>query len=473
MSARSAKGSKTERDALRQRMNDLGSPIASVAQEMRVMFGFRPREALRHAHGWSLQEVADRVNARRAGEVSAADASLIHKWEKWPAGSSRRPTVPILVTLADIYRCTIDDLLDLEDRRAWPEGELATLNRLGTTEPTGIQLVVQAADESLTFAQWVEASNVGAVSLEQLLRQAQGLAQEYLKPNSNPLDLFARARTQRNKVFALLEGHQHPHQTTDLYLIGGYLCGLMTWMSSDLGHTAEAESQGLTAWLCAELSGSNTLRAWVLSVQSKTAFWDGRLKDAVSRARRGSAFKSSGTVATLLACQEADAWSRLGATDEALTALARAQAAREATDSPDEIGGLFSCGPARQENYNAAVHLRLGRPSEALLAADRGLDLLLAEPVRAYGTLAQIHISRAAALLASREPEGAHEALAPVLSLPPDRRLAPVVDRLSELAVGLNLSGGRAAVGLRTAIEDFRLHSAPRRLALSPGTAMP
>ncbi|MEU9167715.1 helix-turn-helix transcriptional regulator [Streptomyces sp. NPDC048420] len=454
-------------------MTDLGSPIAAVAQEMRVSFGFRPREAWRHAHGWSLQEVADLVNARRAGEVSAADASMISKLEKWPMGSSRRPTVPVLVALADVYNCTVDDLLDLEDRRALPDADLTTLNRLGPTEPRGTELVVQAADESLTFAQWMEASNVGPVSLEQLLRQARSLAAEYLRPDSNPLDLFARTRTQRSKVFSLLEGHQHPHQTSDLYLIGGYLCSLLAWMSSDLGHAAEAEAQGLTAWLCAELSGNDTLRAWVLSVQSKIAFWDGRLKDAVSRARRGAACNPSGTVAVLLACQEADAWSRIGATDESLAALARAEAARDATDGADEVGGLFSCGPARQENYNAAVHLRLGRPSDALNAADRGLELLLAQHVRAYGTLAQIHISRAAALLAGGEPEGAHEALVPVLALSPNRRLAPVTDRLSELAVGLNLSGGRAAVGLRTAIEDFRLHSAPRRLALSPGTGMP
>ncbi|MFF7953995.1 helix-turn-helix domain-containing protein [Streptomyces griseorubiginosus] len=473
MNARSAKGLKAERDALRQRMTDLGCPVAAIAQEMRAQFGFRPREAWRHAHGWSLQEVADRINARRAGDVSAADAPMISKHEKWPHGSSRRLTVPALCALADVYECTIDDLLDMEDRRTLPRADLDLLNRLGPVEPSGTQLVLQAADESLTFAQWAETSNVGPISLAELLRRAQSLATEYLRPESKPLDLFAHARAQRNKVFALLEGHQHPHQTSELYLVGGYLCGLLAWISSDLGHPEEAEAQVLTAWLCAELSGNDTLRAWILSVRSKTAFWDGRLRDAVNHARRGASYHSSGTVSALLACQEADAWSQLGAADEALAALGRAETARDTANTPDEIGGLFSCGPARQENYHAAVRLRLGQPTQALLAADRGLDLLRAQHVRAYGTLAQIHISRATALVAAGEPEGAYEALGPVFALSPDRRLAPVSNRLNELAAGLNRTGGRSAVGLRTAIEDFRLNSAPRQLALSPGSRMP
>ncbi|MFF1767866.1 hypothetical protein [Streptomyces sp. NPDC058249] len=91
--------------------------------------------------------------------------------------------------------------------------------------------------------------------------------------------------------------------------------------------------------------------------------------------------------------------------------------------------------------------------------------------MRAYGTEAQIHISRAAAHLATGEAEGALEALAPVLALPPDHRLAPVTQRLHELTsgIGRGTSPGSAAVGLRAAVEDFRLDSAPRHLALSPG----
>jgi tetratricopeptide (TPR) repeat protein len=213
-------------------------------------------------------------------------------------------------------------------------------------------------------------------------------------------------------------------------------------------------------------------RAWVLSVRSKVAFWNGRLKDAVQHARRGASYAPTGTVAVLLACQEADAWSQLGAVDEAMEALTRAENARDAVSGTDDIGGLFACAPARQDNYAAAVQLRLGRPSQALEAADRALRRINAQPVRAYGTLAQIQISRAAAHLELRDPEGAYEALQPVLMLSPGHRLAPVADRLKELGAGLSQrhGGGRAIVGLRAAIEEFGQASASQRLtAVSSG----
>lgn len=201
------------------------------------------------------------------------------------------------------------------------------------------------------------------------------------------------------------------------------------------------------------------------------AFWDGRLREAINFARRGSNYRTSGTVAVLLACQEADAWSELGAKNEALSALAHAEDARVAMSGNDDIGGIFSCQPARQENYAAAVQLRVGRPTDALRSADNALALLSAQSVRAYGTEAQIHISRAAAHIAADEAEGALEALAPVLALPPDHRLAPVTSRLAELSSGISQpsAGGTAAVGLRQSIEAYCVNAAPRHLALSPG----
>ncbi|WP_371671879.1 helix-turn-helix transcriptional regulator [Streptomyces sp. NBC_00289] len=462
--------------------------MANIAIEMRTRFRMRPREAWRHAHGWTLQEASDRItqaSTRHPGESVAADASLVGKWEKWPGPSSRRPSLPVLMAMAEAFACRVEDLLDLEDRRALPEADLRLLIHrpptseppsppatpspmFATPEPTGTDLVRVAADESATWAQWVEASNVGDIALEQLMAETRALASDYL--TSDPVTLFVRTRALRDRVFALLEGHQYPGQSADLYVAAGYLCGLLAWMSSDLGQLPDAETQGRTAWLCAELAGHNDLRAWVLSTRSKVAFWDGRLRDAINFARRGTNYRTTGTVAVLLACQEADAWSELGAPNEALAALTRANDARTAMSGEDAVGGIFACQPARQENYAAAVQLRLGRPADALRSADNALTLLTVQPVRAYGTEAQIHISQASAHLAAGEAEGALEALTPVLALPPDQRLAPVTRRLGELCSGITRSqaGGTAAIGLRQAIEEFCVDSVPRHLALSP-----
>ncbi|MFI9343310.1 XRE family transcriptional regulator [Streptomyces sp. NPDC052773] len=293
------------------------------------------------------------------------------------------------------------------------------------------------------------------------------LAIDYLV--SDPVVLFGRTRRLRDRVFTLLEGHQYPRQSADLYVVAGYLCALLAWMSSDLGQLRAAEAQGRTAWLCAELAGHDELRAWVLSTRSKIAFWDGRLREAIARARHGATYRVGGTVRVLLSCQEADAWSQLWARDEAIAALARAEEARDTVREADDIGGILSCLPSRQQNYAAAVRLRVGAPTDALCAADNALTLLAAQPVRAYGTEAQIHICKAAAHMAGGEAEGALEALGPVLALPPDHRLAPVTQRLTELVSGLGRPQGSAAVGLRAAVEAFCLDSAPRHLALSSG----
>ncbi|MEU6285678.1 XRE family transcriptional regulator [Streptomyces sp. NPDC047028] len=491
MNAPMKPGSKADRDALRHDMAAAACTVADISIEMRTRYRMRPREAWRHAHGWTLQETADRItraSLQRPGGAVAADASLVGKWEKWPAPSSRRPSLPVLLAMADAFGCRVTDVLDLDDRRNLPDTDLRVLtghaeepvteparatilsSTAQTLEPTGPDLVHLAADESATWAIWAEASNVGDIALEQLMAETRALASDYLI--SDPVGLFLRTRALRDRVFSLLEGHQYPRQSADLYVYAGYLCGLLAWMSSDLGQLRDAETQGRTAWLCAELSGHNDLRAWVLSTRSKVAFWDGRLREAITFARRGGSYRSSGSVTVLLACQEADAWSELGAGSEALAALARAEDARNAAHGEDEVGGIFACEPARQQNYAAAVQLRAGQPADALHAAEEALNLLSAQRVRAYGTEAQIHISQAAAHLSTGEAEGALEALTPVLALPPDHRLAPVARRLSELSAGIGrrpCATGVASVGLRAAIEEFCVNSASRQLALSPG----
>ncbi|MFK4110239.1 XRE family transcriptional regulator [Streptomyces sp. NPDC002176] len=487
MTAPMKPGSKADRGALRTAMLAKGASHLDIAVEMRTRYRMRPREAWRHALGWTLQDAADRItqaSAGRPGEAVGADASLVGKWEKWPSPGARRPSLAVLLAMAAAYGCTPADLLDLEDRNVLPERDLRVLSStrdvpaearaiievppsVHVPEPVGSDLVRLAADESAAWATWAEASNIGDIALDQLMAETRALASDYL--TSDPIVLFTRTRALRDRVFALLEGHRYPRQSGELYLYAGYLCGLLAWMSSDLGQLRDADTQGRTAWLCAELTGHDDLRAWVLSTRSAIAFSRGCHHDAIGFARRGATYPTTGSVAVLLACQEADAWSELAAVDKALGSLARAYQARDAATGEDEVGGIFACPQARLENYAAAVNLRSGRPADALLAATRAHELIVAQPVRAYGTKAQIHISQAAAHLAAGEAEGALEALEPVLVLPPNQRLAPVARRLGELTTGTK-GGGVAAISLCAAIEEWCVDSAPRRLALSPGT---
>ncbi|MFE5868831.1 helix-turn-helix domain-containing protein [Streptomyces roseifaciens] len=464
-------------------MTAINCTVAEIAAELRSRFALRPREAWRHAHGWTLQETADQLNEAGGGcgDAVAADASLVGKWERWPLPSGRRPTLPTLVALAAAFDCGIEQLVDLEDRRAMPEADRLVLSQTAprpaalpaeppmasNNEPIGAELIHLAATESADWASWAEATNVGAIGIEQLMADARGLSQDYL--TGDPTYVFMQTRKLRDRTFAILEGRQYPRQTADLYLVAGYLCTLLAWMSSDLGQLRDAETHGRAAWLCAELAEDRELQAWVLSTRSKVAFWDGRLRDAINHARRGADLRATGTVGILLACQAADAWSQLGVRQEALEALAVASEARDALRTTDELGGLFSCPELRRANYGSAVRLRIGDAAGALREAE---DALTTQPVHSYGTAAQMHISRAFAHLALGTPEGAAEALRPVLALRPEHRLEPVVRRLQEFssAVARSRSAeGTTAITLRGEMEAWCSDSAPQYLALSPG----
>lgn len=481
MTSQGGPGTKSNRDALRHEMTAAGCSLAEIAVEMRVRFRMRPREAWRHAHGWTLQETAERISAC-PGQAIAADASLVSKWEKWPGPSTRRPSLSALVATATTLGSTVEDLLDLDDYRALPESDLRILRHhapdvqpvesppTAAVRPPDKNDVLAAADESAAWAQWAESTNVGDIALEQILADVQSLATAYLTDDA--VELFGRARGLRDRVFRLIEGHQPPQHSADLYVSAGYLCGLLAWISSDLGNLRAADTQARTAWLCAEMAGHVELRAWVASTRSKIAFWDGRLRDAISHARRGASYHPQGSVGALLACQEADAWSKLGAADETQAAMQRAGAVREDLGGSDDIGGIFACPPARQENYAAGAHLRIGAYRDALTEADSALDHLRAHPVHAYGTEAQIHITRAAALTGTGQPEGVMEALTPVFAMPPEQRLDPISRRMRDL--GELMTSGRAAtssttIAARQALEEWCLDSAPRRLALSSG----
>ncbi|WP_274912522.1 XRE family transcriptional regulator [Streptomyces sp. WZ-12] len=429
--------SKNRRDALRRELCALGAAPRDIAGEMRSQFGFRPREAWRHALGLTLQQAADAVNAlgaQRPGEAVAADASLMGKWERWPASSSRRPTPPTLLLISAVYCCEVDELLDLQDRTAMPPHELRLLQRPPSSAPPVAapveDLVHQVAEESADWALQLEASNVGDLTVEQLQASTRALARDYLSPSA-PVATLNRARRLRDRAFHLLEGHQPPRQAIQLYAVAGYVCTLLAWISSDLGQLQGADTHARTAWMCATMAGDDELRAWVLSTRSKIAYWSGHPHTAIQHAQHGLSYAPHGTAATLLSCQEADAWAELGAASEAQAAMARATAARDRpTPGHDEVGGLLSCPDVRRANYAAGVHLRTGHARTALHEAQAAL----AQPPHAYGTTAQLHVSTASARLALGEPDAALEALHPVLDLSPEHRMAPVTNRLRELA---------------------------------------
>src|SRR6185437_4294166 len=219
--------------------------------------------------------------------------------------------------------------------------------------------VMMAAAESARFGQFAEQSNVGPHTLEQFRADLVRIATTY--PNRPVYPLFVELRALRNRAFELLEGRQYPAQSRELYLMAGALCGVLANASFDLGWLAAAETQARTAFLCAELAGSNGLRAWVRGTQSLVAYWDERPRAAVELAADGWRYvPETGTARVRLASIEARAHARLRDQRATENVLARAQQARDEVRAPDDPGGVFAFPLAKQSYCAATARLWLG-----------------------------------------------------------------------------------------------------------------
>jgi tetratricopeptide (TPR) repeat protein len=326
------------------------------------------------------------------------------------------------------------------------------------------EIVMAAADQSAEFGAWAEGTNSGPVTLEQLHDQVRQLANRH----TTPAVLFHRALAIRNQTFDLLEGHQQPSQSRDLYAVAGWLCALLSLASNDLGHYDAAEIQARTAWLCAEVADHNNLRAWARVVQANAAFWRGDVLRAAQLAENGLQYARTGTVAIQLACIRAANLAQLGRTDEATTALQQVHDGRERLSSIDEIGGALSCPPLRQYGYTGAANLRLGQPAEALAEFDRALvqESTAPDAFDLYSTTSLIRADAVRGHLRLRQLDAAEEMIRPVLDLPPNLRNDPIVQRvgaISDLLGGQDWRSSPRARQLQDEIAAYRGDSAARR----------
>jgi hypothetical protein len=321
------------------------------------------------------------------------------------------------------------------------------------------------ASEIAHFGAWAEATNVGPATLAYYSSAVSRLAHDYHQ--QPPALLLNRASELARNLFALVqEGHKRLDQLRELYGIAAKLCAFMAWAASDLNKIHDAETHARTALALAEQAEIPAAQALALCVRSKIAFWDHHQPEAAASARQGFECSPNDTMKVFLALQEADAWQELGDISRALQALRDAERARASIDQPDELGGLFSCGMARQSNYTMTVHLRAADTARAIAAAETGLQAYRQGEERAYGTWAQIHIGMAHAYLIARQLEAAHDALVPVLQEPAERRVAPVVARVLEIGRVLTQSRYRNdpfARSLREQIDIY--HPIERRQA--------
>ncbi|MGH3874488.1 MAG: hypothetical protein ACRDSR_23795 [Pseudonocardiaceae bacterium] len=420
----------------------------------------RLEQLLRQRHV-TLEEFRKRYRRAAGTELSARQA------HRWVAGEVRGlPYPPAQAALEKLFGEPVARLLGppygTGAVRSIRCRDAAAARGSARTDWEG-QVVAMSADRARDFLTRVEASNVGAETLDQLVDDVRRLVTAY---QQQPLpSLLGDLVDTQDRAFGLLEGRQRPAQTRDLYLIAGIACGLMAKASHDLGASHDAMTQARAGYACADNAGHDGLRAWIRGLQALITYWSGRVEDSVHYTQLGveAAARSSGTAGVWLASSAARSLAALHRFDDAHAALDRATEARERLhpDELDTLGGLCTFSRPRQLYY-AADALAWGGAAEVSHTerlASAALDAYAEAPDqdRAFGDESGARCALAVARILRREIDGAAEALAPVLELPPPKRIHGIVTSVEQVRTALHAvpDPSREVTELAGALEGF------------------
>jgi tetratricopeptide (TPR) repeat protein len=407
------------------------------------------RPGLRRARkdrGWGLETAVDRAHRKLAeyrspvtgdaipAELLGLDVRQLQRWEN--GETTPRPLSVWLLSRTygrppgDLDLPSLDDLETKLEHEAAPDagaGKITGVERrdfvkgLGALALSSDQLagiVTSIAHESRAHVARTELSNVGPAALEQLTADVGRLSRALV---SKPiLPVFTELVNTRDGIYALLDGHQSPRQTADLYFLAGQTCGLLANASLDLGQNAAAAEHARSAWAYGEMIGDGALCAFGRATQSLIAYWSGAYGEAVSYAQAGLMLTDSPNVRARLLALEARARAKLGAVGDVVRLVDGASEAVERADPWSASGGHLEFTRAKLLYYATNAYADIGRHEDAIVHGERSIRLYQATPTdaRSYGDEAGCYVALAEVSVRHGAIDGASSRLAPVLAHP-------------------------------------------------------
>lgn len=465
---------KEKRD-LREKMRAKGLDHRDIAAEFARRYNLRPRAAWREAHGWSLQQTADRINEFRgsvgldSGGFAGMTAPHLCEHENWPGHaavpSGRRPTPYLLAVLATVYDCAVTELIDLSDREHFPPSDLLILDRYSAGQRQTGSPVERAAHAASAHAERAERRDIGDATLEQFRCDVTRLSHDYM--TGEPVRLFQEMRRIRDRIQAALDRRLWPRDETDLYLLLGCVNCLMAAVADDLGYPSASEELIRASWAYAVVIDHGPLKAKLRADLANVAHWRNRPRQSRDIAEDGLRYLAGGPNAVQLYLKYARAAAKVGDPGAARNAIGKAGDARELRNNDDllQLGGEFAFSLASQRYLAGSTLLEIpDAERDAITELERATELYLAGPEEGEHHSFELHmlahIELAAARLRVGDLDGARPALHPVLSLPPVKRIDPLPQRLEMIRSELThprYQGSSQAEDLVAEIADFSL----------------
>jgi transcriptional regulator with XRE-family HTH domain len=425
---------------------------------------------LREMRGWTQQEFADRVTAAaiaRGDRQTLCDVRMVRRWENgevlWPQ---------------DRYRVLIEavfsrPITDLGFARRWTRDAQGWKLTSAASASTVTMFDVDH-DDSLDSAFGISAGPSVSVShdevwlgartaqTERMLDQARRESEQLLTaPDSVDLDqlqqgiadLAVNARFEpypQTVAYAmeiraellrrLRQGAHRPHEIPDLLVALGRVCGVLAYVTLDLGQADTAGVHARAAFAMGDRADSNTLRAWSRGTQSLVYRFEKNFEPARDAAADGLRYADAptGTARARLLCGLGQSTSNLGDTATAITILEDADRARE-TAGEDELGGLFTFTRAKQVYYSGSALMWAEDPAalrRSVAASEAAIDAWQDQRSPGDEMLSQVYLATANAKLGDLDASIA--ALRPVLDQPITAHFSWVRKRLTQLAALLD-----------------------------------
>ncbi len=275
-------------------------------------------------------------------------------------------------------------------------------------------IIMTTADESARQGRQAGHSNVSDAQLAQWEVELDHIAVDLL--TEPVLPLVQQSRSIRDDAFAILEGRQYPRQAERLYAIATRACGLLAGVAADRFALYDAAMKHVrTASVAADLARAPELGAWVASVESAVAFWQGRYRTAAVVAARARESSPIGAEAARLASLEARAWAKMGDRDAMDQALNAASHARDA-DGPVAGVGIMAFPRSNQLRIAGTAQLWIGDNDRARTQLEDAVTLLAEE----YDSMVHMAAARADLALADLRAgrlDAAEAVLQPLISL--------------------------------------------------------